>query len=51
LRASRGRSGSVASATSSPLLTPEASPNMYALEPGALSQSAPTVISTTIVGR
>ena len=51
LRASsRGRGSS--SVTSSPLLTPELSPSAYALEPGALSQSAPTgTMSTSLMGR
>lgn len=47
----RGRSNSITSATSSPLQTPEQSPSMYALEPGMLSQSAPTVLSTSLMGR
>jgi hypothetical protein len=46
----RGRANSV---TSSPLMTPEQSPATYALEPGALSlsHSAPTVMSTSLMGR
>lgn len=44
----RLRSSSV---TSSPLLTPDASPSTYALEPGALSQSAPTVLTSSMIGR
>lgn len=44
----RGRSGSV---TSSPLMTPELSPTSYALEPGVLSASAPTVMSASLMGR
>lgn len=45
----RGRARSN-SATSSPLLTPEHSPSSYALGPGALSQSAPSVL-TDVMGR
>lgn len=44
----RLRSSSV---TSSPLLTPDASPSTYSLEPGALSQSAPTVLTSSMIGR
>jgi len=44
---SRGRSNST---TSSPS-TPEHSPSVYALEPGALSQSAPSTLSTSLIGR
>lgn len=44
----RGRSNSV---TSSPLMTPELSPSAYALEPGALSKSAPTGMSMSLMGR
>jgi hypothetical protein len=44
----RGRSNSI---TSSPLMTPELSPTTYALEPGALSKSAPTGMSVSLMGR
>jgi hypothetical protein len=44
----RGRSNSV---TSSPLMTPELSPSAYALEPGALSKSAPSGMSVSLMGR
>jgi hypothetical protein len=44
----RGRSNSV---TSSPLMTPDLSPSAYALEPGALSKSAPTSMSMSLMGR
>jgi hypothetical protein len=44
----RGRSNSV---TSSPLMTPELSPSDYALEPGALSKSAPSGMSMSLMGR
>jgi hypothetical protein len=47
----RVRSNSVTSDTASPLMTPEHSPIMHAFEPAALSQSAPTVLSTSIMGR
>jgi hypothetical protein len=46
----RAKSG-LSSTTSSPLLTPEQSPSVYALEPGALSQSCPTTMSTSLMGR
>lgn len=46
------RSGSrPGSVPSSPLLSPESSPSAYALEPGPLSQSAPTVLSASMMGR
>jgi hypothetical protein len=44
----RGRANSV---TSSPLMTPELSPSAYALEPGALSKSAPSGMSMSLMGR
>jgi hypothetical protein len=44
----RGRANSV---TSSPLMTPELSPSAYALEPGALSKSAPSGMSVSLMGR
>jgi hypothetical protein len=44
----RGQSNSV---TSSPLMTPDLSPSAYALEPGALSKSAPTSMSMSLMGR
>ena len=42
----RGRSNSVNSATA----TPELSPSEYALGPGALSQSAPSTLTTNMMG-
>ena len=42
------RTGSV---PSSPLLSPDSSPSVYALEPATLSQSAPTVLSASMMGR
>lgn len=48
LRGGRPRSNSE---SSSPLMTPDQSPSLYALEPGALSQSAPTVLSASVMGR
>ena len=45
---SGGRPGSV---PSSPLMSPESSPSVYALEPATLSQSAPTVMTTSVMGR
>lgn len=41
------RTGSV---PSSPNLSPGSSPSMYALEPATLSQSAPNVLSTSVMG-
>ncbi|CAB9502577.1 stress transcription factor B-2b [Seminavis robusta] len=46
---SAGRSGG--SVPSSPLLTPESSPGVYALEPATLSQSAPATLTAPIMGR
>ncbi|CAB9515955.1 stress transcription factor B-2b [Seminavis robusta] len=46
---SAGRSGG--SSTSSPLLTPDSSPGVYALEPAITSQSAPTTLTAPIMGR
>lgn len=45
---SGGRPGSV---PSSPLLSPDSSPSAYVLEPATLSQSAPTVLTTAVMGR
>jgi len=44
---SGGRPGSV---PSSPLMSPESSPATYALEPATLSQSAPTVLTSSMMG-
>ena len=45
---SGGRPGSAAS---SPAFSPESSPSTYALEPSQLSQSAPTVMTASLMGR
>jgi HSF-type DNA-binding len=47
----RARSNSVTSDTASPLMTPEQSPVLHALEPAVLSQSAPTILTSAIMGR
>lgn len=40
----------IGSIPSSPLLSPDSSPSVYALEPATLSQSAPPVFSATMMG-
>lgn len=44
-----GRGGS-SSVTSSPLMTPDQSPSLYALDPDALSRSAPSILSASVMG-
>lgn len=51
LRPSPRSSGRPGSVPSSPLLSPDSSPSAYALEPATLSQSAPTVLTTSMMGR
>jgi HSF-type DNA-binding len=51
LRPSPGSGGRPGSVPSSPLLSPDSSPGLYALEPATLSQSAPTTLTTSILGR
>jgi len=47
----RGRANSMSgSPATSPLMTPEQSPSLYALDSGALSRSAPTTTSRSLLG-